>query len=57
VLQGTSGSFVCQTDVAEVSVPATLQAVIAARIDRLGIGAKRTINAAAVSDCVSQLRC
>jgi len=48
VLQGTSGSFVCQTDVAEVSVPATLQAVIAARIDRLGIGAKRTINAAAV---------
>ena len=36
------------TDVAEVSVPATLQAAIAARIDRLGIGAKRTINAAAV---------
>jgi class 3 adenylate cyclase len=49
VLQGTSGSFTCQTDVAEVSVPATLQAVIAARIDRLGIGAKKTINAAAVA--------
>ncbi len=48
VLQGISGSYVCETDVAEVSVPATLQAVIAARIDRLGIGAKKTINAAAV---------
>ena len=48
VLQGTSGSYVCHTDVAEVSVPATLQAAIAARIDRLGTGAKKTINAAAV---------
>ena len=48
VLQGTSGSYVCQTDVAEVSVPATLQAAIGARIDRLGTGAKKTINAAAV---------
>ena len=38
VLQGTSGSYVCHTDVAEVSVPATLQAAIAARIDRLGTG-------------------
>ncbi len=35
VLQGTTGSYVCHADVAEVSVPATLQAVIAARIDRL----------------------
>ena len=33
---------------ADISVPATLQAVIAARIDRLGPGAKQTINAAAV---------
>jgi hypothetical protein len=49
VLKGTSGSYVCQTDVAEVSVPATLQAAIAARIDRLGAGAKKTINAAAVT--------
>jgi class 3 adenylate cyclase len=48
VLQGTSGSYVCHTDVAEVSVPATLHAAIGARIDRLGIGAKKTINAAAV---------
>jgi hypothetical protein len=48
VLKGTSGSYVCQTDAAEVSVPATLQAAIGARIDRLGTGAKKTINAAAV---------
>jgi predicted ATPase len=34
--------------VAEVTVPATLQAAIAARIDRVNIGAKKTINAAAV---------
>ena len=32
----------------EVSVPATLQAAIAARIDRLDGVAKRTLNAAAV---------
>ena len=48
VLQGPSGSYACHTDMAEVSVPATLQAAIAARIDRLGTGAKKTINAAAV---------
>ena len=28
--------------------PATVQATIAARIDRLGVGAERTLNAAAV---------
>ena len=33
---------------AEVSVPATLQATIAARIDRLDPAAKRTLSAAAV---------
>ena len=33
---------------AEVSVPATLQAAIAARIDRLGGKAKRALSAAAV---------
>ena len=48
VLQGTTGSYVCHADVAEVTVPATLQAAIAARIDRLHIDAKKTINAAAV---------
>ena len=35
-------------DVGEVSVPATLQATIAARIDRLDPKAKRTLSAAAV---------
>jgi hypothetical protein len=35
-------------DVADVSVPATLQATIAARIDRLDAKAKRTLSAAAV---------
>ena len=35
-------------EAAEVSVPATLQATIAARIDRLDPAAKRTLSAAAV---------
>ena len=48
VLEGERGRYICRTDVAEISVPATLQAAIAARIDRLDPGAKRTINAAAV---------
>ncbi len=38
----------CPGGAAEVRVPATLQAAIAARIDRLGAPAKRTLNAAAV---------
>ena len=48
VLVGERGSYVCRTDVAEVSVPATLQATIAARIDRLDPAAKHTLIAAAV---------
>ena len=48
VLVGERGSYVCRTDVAEVSVPATLQATIAARIDRLNPTAKHTLFAAAV---------
>ena len=48
VLVGERGSYACRTDVAEVSVPATLQATIAARIDRLGLAAKHTLAAAAV---------
>ena len=48
VLDGERGNYRCATDVAEVSVPATLHATLAARIDRLGPGAKRTLNAAAV---------
>jgi class 3 adenylate cyclase len=48
VLQGRSGSYVCHMGVAEISVPATLQATIAARIDRLDPKAKGTLSAAAV---------
>ena len=48
VLEGHRGGFTCGTDMAEVSVPATLQAAIAARIDRLEPDAKHTLNAAAV---------
>jgi adenylate cyclase len=47
-LTGERGRYVCATDVAEVMVPATLHATIAARIDRLGAPAKRTLSAAAV---------
>ena len=48
VLEGERGGYRCGADVAEVSVPATVQAVIAARIDRLESGAKQTLSAAAV---------
>jgi adenylate cyclase len=48
VLRGVRGTYVCPGGAAEVRVPATLQAAIAARIDRLGAQAKRTLNAAAV---------
>ena len=48
VLHGHRGAYGCRTDVAEVTVPASLQATIAARIDRLDPGAKRTLNGAAV---------
>ncbi len=48
VLSGQSGAYVSTADVAEVSVPATLQTTIAARIDRLDLKAKRTLSAASV---------
>jgi class 3 adenylate cyclase len=48
VLAGVRGGYVCRAEVAEVSVPATVQAAITARIDRLSAPAKRTLNAAAV---------
>jgi class 3 adenylate cyclase len=48
VLDGKRGGYVSTADVAEVSVPATVQATIAARIDRLDPAAKRTLSAAAV---------
>ena len=48
VLDGQPGAYQQRGDTAEVTVPATLQAAIAARIDRLDADAKRTLNAAAV---------
>ena len=48
VLASERGGYVCRTDVGEVRVPATVQAAIAARIDRLSASARRTVNAASV---------
>jgi class 3 adenylate cyclase len=48
VLHGERGGYVSTADISEVSVPATLQATIAARIDRLDPKAKRTLSAAAI---------
>ena len=48
VLRGETGIYVSSAEVADVRVPATLQATIAARIDRLDPAAKRTLSAAAV---------
>jgi class 3 adenylate cyclase len=48
VLRGNRSAYELTADAGEVSVPATLQATIAARIDRLDPNAKRTLSAAAV---------
>ncbi len=48
VLVGGRGCYLCTGPAANVHVPRTLQAVIAARIDRLDPAAKRALNAAAV---------
>ncbi|HTM84165.1 MAG TPA: adenylate/guanylate cyclase domain-containing protein, partial [Mycobacterium sp.] len=48
VLAGERGSYVCRADVAELSIPATVQAAIEARIDRMSTPARRTLNAASV---------
>jgi predicted ATPase len=48
VLRGEPGAYMSTADVAEVNVPPTLQATIAARIDRLDPNAKRTLSTAAV---------
>jgi adenylate cyclase len=47
-LEGTPGAYVCVREVRDIHVPASLQAIIGARIDRLTVTAKRTLNAAAV---------
>jgi class 3 adenylate cyclase len=48
VLRGDRSAYESTADVGEVNVPATLQATIAARIDRLDPVAKRTLSASAV---------
>jgi hypothetical protein len=48
VLRGKPGAYLSTAQIAELTVPATLQATIAARIDRLDPKAKRTLSAAAV---------
>lgn len=48
VLTGERGDYRCTADLAEVSVPATVQAAIAARMDRLSVQARRTVQAASV---------
>ena len=47
-LAGSRGDYRLTSDVAEIAVPATVQAVLAARIDRLPADAKSIVNAAAV---------
>jgi predicted ATPase len=48
VLRGERGAYLTTAEIAEVGVPATLQATIATRIDRLDRSAKRTLSAAAI---------
>lgn len=48
VLAGARGGYRCDHEISGVTVPPTLQATIAARIDRLTARAKRTLNAASV---------
>ncbi len=48
VLSGSRGGYRLTRDVDEIAVPATVQAVLAARIDRLPAEAKSILNAAAV---------
>ncbi|GAB98677.1 hypothetical protein GONAM_02_02000 [Gordonia namibiensis NBRC 108229] len=48
VLHGERGAYVTAVDVADVAVPATIQATIEARIDLLGAQAKRAVLAMSV---------
>jgi adenylate cyclase len=48
VLEGDRGEYVCRDGSADISVPGTLQAALAARIDRLDASAKHSLYAAAV---------
>jgi adenylate cyclase len=48
VLAGEHGGYICRSDIADIAVPATVQAAIEVRIDRLTTPAKRTLHAASV---------
>ena len=48
VLSGDRGGYICRDKSADLRVPSTLQAAIAARIDRLGAPAKHALYAGAV---------
>lgn len=48
VLDGGPGQYLCRNRIGDISVPVTLQATIASRIDRLGRAAKRALGAASV---------
>jgi adenylate cyclase len=48
VLEGDRGAYLCGDDAADIGVPGTLLATIAARVDRLGRPAKQFLYAAAV---------
>ncbi len=48
VLTGEHGDYVCRSNVAELSIPATVQAAIEARVDRLSAPSRRTLEAASV---------
>ena len=48
VLTGSRGDYRLVGDSADIGVPVTVQAVLAARIDRLPVGTKSLLNAAAV---------
>lgn len=48
VIVGDRGAYRRQLEIADISVPATLQATISARIDRLTPAAKRALHAAAI---------
>ena len=48
ILSGSRGAYRLTGDADEIAVPATVQAVLAARIDRLPAPTKSTLNAAAV---------
>ena len=47
-LTGAHGGYVCREDVTDLNVPATVQATIEARIDRMSGPARRTLSAASV---------